>query len=110
MKSQTTAILVCSLILLSGCSGLDSGGLEIVAQDADKTLAGNVEITVTVENTADERQTGEVFCEVEVGGEIYETSKAVAVPGNSRKAYELSIDLPFDEYAEGGTYRCSIES
>lgn len=95
-------------VLLAGCSGV-GGGLEIAAQDADTTAFGNLEITVTVENTADDSQSGVLTCEAKVGGRVYEESAEVALAGGSSEVVELSIDVPLSDYGEDGTYSCDIE-
>lgn len=108
MLELQSKCMIVSLVLIAGCSGGVGGGLEIAAQDADTTAFGNVVITVTVENTAQEPREGSVFCEVDVGGRVYEQSEFVTVGSESRTTIQLEYDIPLSDYGEGGEYRCQI--
>ncbi|EMA12342.1 hypothetical protein, partial [Haloarcula marismortui] len=107
-KNSVIILGLIALVGLSGCAGA-TGGLEIAAQDAETTAFGNVEVTATVENTADDREQGDLYCEVIVSGKVYDQTQRIAVDGNSRQAYTMAFDIPLSDYNEGGEYRCELK-
>lgn len=105
-RRATILVLLAVFVLLAGCSGV-GGGLEIITNEGSTTAAGDLEITVTVQNTATERKSGDLRCEASVGEQVYETSESIAVDGESRETYDLELEIPRDDYGES-SYTCEI--
>ncbi|MDG5778252.1 hypothetical protein VB773_14905 [Haloarculaceae archaeon H-GB2-1] len=109
MISRNAALAaVVLLVTISGCSGA-TGGLQIEADHAETTALGNVVVTATVENTAEETREGTLYCEVSVSGRIYEDSYSISVDGESRETYEMKFDVPISDYGDGGEYSCELK-
>lgn len=77
----------------AGCAGL--GGLSVTSTTANGTIAGNIEITATIENPSSETQTGQLTGEVTIeDGDAYSETTSVSVPGETQTTESVTVDIP----------------
>lgn len=93
---------------LAGCSGTGGGidgGMEVTGVDASNTLAGNVELNVTVSNTSSESASGTLYGEVDVeGGDTYTESRSITVSPDGSNSYTLGVDVSASDSLSGASY------
>lgn len=80
---------------VAGCSEATSGsGLRVVEGEGRWTTFGDIEYTVTVENTASESKAGTLYVEVSFdNGASYTGSKYVRIPGGESKTVDVKIEV-----------------
>lgn len=96
---------------IAGCTGDGSGGdgsvegLEITSQSS-QSMAGDVVIQATVENTASSSEAGTLLAEIDVeGGRTHTRTKHVALPAGETGAYQMLIGVDLG----GSTYEYDLE-
>ncbi|NHN47730.1 hypothetical protein G9464_08990 [Halostella sp. JP-L12] len=70
-----------------------------VETDYGESDAGDMVVTTTVENTADERRAAVLVYEVTVDGTTYAERETVRLDAGERGTYTFEFDLSRDEYA-----------
>lgn len=89
---------------IAGCSSL-LGELEVTNIEAASTPFGNVELLVTVENTAFTTRSGELTGQVDIeGGDTYTKSRSIQIQADDTNEYTFEFDIALGESLTGSSY------
>jgi len=100
---------VAGLAALAGCSGGDdaadegSPALEVADFDHAESDAGDLLITVIVENTGDAEGSGTLYVTVEAGEDITRESRDVTVAAGETATLELEVGFAYDRFRSRGS-------
>lgn len=103
---------------LAGCSAtsdLLGGGsnLEVTEVESQVTGWGDVQLSISVENTGSESESGTLYGQVDVqGGDVYSESQQITVPAGETNQYTIDVPIEFQDSlgAEGYQHSAWVET
>lgn len=83
--------------------------LNVSTFDYHEGTSGNLVVTVSIENTTQERQQATLTVTVEADGQTSREETDVSLAGGETGEYEIPFDVSIEAYHDGGKLNLSLE-